>query len=216
MLPHVFLSHRVTLYRQDMKILIVGAAGKLGSAVTRLMMDLGHEVITVGRSSGDILCDIADENQLTALWENVGQVDAVVSAAGDVTYAPFAQLGSTEFHSAWKQKALAQINLVRTGLEHVSPTGSFTLISGIPSRDPVISGVAAATVNGAIEAFVRSAAVEIAPRRINAVSPSVFEESLEEYGDYFPGFPPVALAEVARGFRKAVEGASTGQTITLP
>lgn len=105
---------------------------------------------------------------------------------------------------------------MRLGLEHVSPRGSFTLMSGIPSRDPVVSATAAATVNGAIEAFVRAAAIEIAPRRINAVSPSVFTESLEVYGDFFPGFAPVDVADVARGFRKAIEGAATGQIITLP
>lgn len=199
-----------------MKILIVGAAGKAGQAINRLMRERGHDVVTVGRSSGDVRCDIADETQLSAMWEQVGQVDAVISAAGEVTYATLGDLTGDDFESSWRQKALAQINLVRTGLDHVSATGSFTLISGIPSRDPVVSGIAAATTNGAVEAFVRSAAIEIAPRRINVVSPSVFTESLDDFGDFFPGFAPVPLAEVARGFQKAVEGAGTGQTILLP
>lgn len=199
-----------------MKVLVVGAAGELGRAVEALMRERGHEVVTVGRSSGDIRCDIADDTQLAQLWEQVGQVDAVVCAAGDVVYATLDELSSEDVESSLRQKALAQINLVRTGLDHVSPAGSFTLISGIPSRDPVVSGAAAAAANGAIEAFVRAAAVEIAPRRINAVSPSVFEESLDAFGDFFPGFPPVPVAEVARGFQKAIEGAGTGRTIELP
>lgn len=180
------------------------------------MRERGHEVVTVGRSSGDVRCDVADESQLPGMWERVGQVDAVVSAAGEVVYAPLDELSGGDFESSWRQKALAQIDLVRTGLDHVSPTGSFTLMSGIPSRDPVVSGAAAATANGAVEAFVRSAAIEIAPRRINAVSPSVFVESLEDFGDFFPGFPAVPLAEVARAFQKAVEGAGTGRVIELP
>lgn len=199
-----------------MRILIVGAAGKAGRAVHHLLAERGHDIVTVGRSSGEIRCDIADETRLGELWARVGQVDAVVSAAGEVPYAPLDQLGADDFESAWTQKGLAQINLVRTGLDHVSARGSFTLVSGIPARDPVVSGVAAATVNGAIEAFVRAAAIEIAPRRINAVSPSVFTESLADFGDFFPGFAPVDLADVARGFQKAVEGAATGQVITLP
>ena len=140
----------------------------------------------------------------------------MVSAAGEVPYAPLPELDSQAFEAAWTQKGLAQINLVRTGLDHVSARGSFTLISGIPARDPVVSSVAAATVNGAIEAFVRAAAREIAPRRINAVSPSVFTESLEDFGDFFPGFAPVDLADVARGYLKSIEGASTGEVIILP
>lgn len=199
-----------------MKILIVGAAGKAGTAIDRLMRERGHDVVTVGRSSGDVRCDIADESQLAGLWQRVGEVDAVISAAGEVTYAPLDELSGEDFDRSWRSKALAQINLVRTGLDHVSPTGSFTLMSGIPARDPVASGAAAAVVNGAIEAFVRSAAIEIAPRRINVVSPSVFVESLEDFGDFFPGFAPVHLADVARGFRKSVEGAGTGQVLELP
>jgi NAD(P)-dependent dehydrogenase (short-subunit alcohol dehydrogenase family) len=198
------------------RIVVVGAAGTAGRAITGLLAERGHEIVTVGRSSGDVRCDVSDEDQLVRMWQQVGTVDAVVSAAGEVTYAPLEQLSSRDFQAAWTQKALSQINLVRLGLEHVSPRGSFTLMSGIPSRDPVVSGAAAATVNGAIEAFVRAAAIEIAPRRINAVSPSVFTESLEVYGDFFPGFAPVDVADVARGFRKAIEGAATGQIITLP
>ncbi|MFD0557077.1 NAD(P)-dependent dehydrogenase (short-subunit alcohol dehydrogenase family) [Stackebrandtia endophytica] len=199
-----------------MRIIIVGAAGKAGRAVHRLLEQRGHDIVTVGRTSGDVRCDISDETQLRRMWQQVGQVDAVVSAAGDVTYAPIGELSAANFDAAWKHKGLSQINLVRTGLDQVSPDGSFTLISGIPSRDPVVSGAAAATVNGAIEAFVRAAAIEIAPRRINVVSPSVFTESLADFGDYFPGFPSVDLVDVARGFQKAVEGAATGQVITLP
>lgn len=199
-----------------MRIIIVGAAGTAGRAITTLMAERGHQVITVGRSTGDIRCDISEEDQLAGLWQQVGTVDAVLSAAGDVTFSPLQQLSSRDFQDAWSQKALAQINLVRTGLQHVTPRGSFTLMSGILARDPVLSGAAAATVNGAVEAFVRSAAIEIAPRRVNAVSPSVFTESLDAYGEVFPGFSPVDVAAVARGFRKAVEGGATGQIITLP
>lgn len=170
-------------------------------------------MITVGRTRGDIQADVSDLNQLQDMWQQAGTVDAVVYAAGEVRYAEFQALSSADFESAWQQKALAQINLVRTGLDHIAPRGSFTLMSGIPSRDPVVSGVAAATVNGAVDAFVRAAAIEMAPIRINAVSPSVFTESLDTFGDFFPGFIPVDLADVARGFQKSVEGAATGQTI---
>lgn len=196
--------------------MIVGAAGTAGRAVHQHLAGRGHEILTVGRSSGDVRCDIADPAQLEQLWEQAGAVDAVVSTAGEVPYALITELSPEDYRSAFTHKVLAQINLVRTGLAHVAPRGSFTLISGIPSRDPVVSGAAAAMANGAIEAFVRAAAIEIAPQRINVVSPSVFTESLADYGDFFPGFPPVDLAEVARGFQKAVEGAATGQVITLP
>ena len=64
-----------------------------------------------------------------------------------------------------------------------------------------------------MESFVRAAALEISPQRINAVSPSVFTESLDDYGTFFPGFVPVDLSEVARAYVKSVEGAGTGQVL---
>lgn len=116
------------------------------------------------------------------------------------------ELTSTDFDSAWKNKALAQINLVRTGINHISERGSFTLTSGILSRDPILKGSAAAAANGALEAFVRVAAMEIALRRINIVSPSVLAESLDVYDEFSPGFPAVKTTDEANAFWKSVEG----------
>ncbi|CAL9469451.1 hypothetical protein SUDANB121_02819 [Nocardiopsis dassonvillei] len=199
-----------------MRILLVGATGKLGSELHRTLAGRGHDVVGVGRSGGDIRCDITDPQQSAALWDRVGTVDAVASAAGDVPYRPFAEMESRDYTRAFEGKVLAQIDLVRTGLPHVAPRGSFTLITGILAREPIVTGSAASMANGALEAFVRAAAVEIAPRRINAVSPSVFTESLDDYGDFFPGFAPVDLADVAAAYVRSIEGADTGRVHELP
>ena len=199
-----------------MRILLVGATGRLGAAVGRTLTERGHDLVTVGRGGGDVRCDITDPAAPAALWARVGSVDAVVSAAGDVVYAPFEELERAAYVRSFEGKVLAQIDLVRTGLAHVAPHGSFTLITGVLSRDPIATGAAAAMANGAVEAFVRAAAREIAPRRINAVSPSVFTESLGEYGSLFPGYESVDLADVARAYVKSVEGAATGEVIELP
>jgi len=62
---------------------------------------------------------------------------------------------------------------------------------------------------------VRAAAIEIAPQRINAVSPSVVTESLAEYGEYFPGMGSVDLALVAQAYVRSIEGGLTGQVFAL-
>ncbi len=67
-------------------------------------------------------------------------------------------------------------------------------------------------VNGAIESFVRAAAIELPNHRINAVSPTILEESMDSFGPYFPGFEPVAARRVALAYSKSIEGAQTGQT----
>lgn len=59
-----------------MRIVIVGAAGTAGRAITGLLAERGHEIVTVGRSSGDLRCDVSDEDQLERMWQQVGTVDA--------------------------------------------------------------------------------------------------------------------------------------------
>lgn len=195
---------------------MIGAAGKLGAAVTEVLAGRGHEVLTAGRSSGELRYDITDPERITALYERAGRLDAVVSAAGEVPYKPVAEMAPEDYLSAFRGKVLSQLELVRQGVPRIAERGSFTLITGVLAREPILTGSAASMANGAVEAFVRAAAIEIAPRRINAVSPTVFTESLEDYGDFFPGMEPVGLARVAQAYVRSVEGAQTGQIYHLP
>ncbi len=84
--------------------------------------------------------------------------------------------------------------------------------SGLLNDDPIREGVSAALTNGGIDGFVHGAAIAL-PRglRINAVSPTVLEESLPSYGPYFRGYKAVPAAEVALGYARSVEGAQTGR-----
>ncbi|CAM03937.1 NAD(P)-dependent dehydrogenase (short-subunit alcohol dehydrogenase family) [Saccharopolyspora erythraea NRRL 2338] len=198
-----------------MKILLIGAAGKLGTAVNAALTARGHEVLAAGRSSGDLRYDIADPAQTSALYDRVGPVDAVASAAGDVPYKPVVDMAPENYEAAFRGKVLSQIELVRQGVSRIAERGSFTLITGVLCRDPIPTSSAAAMANGAVEAFVRAAAIEIAPQRINAISPTVFTESLAKYGDFFPGVPPVDLAQVAQAYVRSIEGAHTGRIYEL-
>jgi NAD(P)-dependent dehydrogenase (short-subunit alcohol dehydrogenase family) len=194
-----------------MKIVLVGAGGTLGSAVHKTLTGRGHDVVTAGRSSGDLRLDIADPARTAEMYERIGTVDAVVSAAGDTPWKPITEMTPQDYEAAFRGKVLSQIELVRQGLRRVAERGSFTLITGVLAREPVPTGSAASMANGAVEAFVRAAAIEIAPQRVNAVSPTVFTESLDDYGAFFPGMEPVDLAKVTQAYVRSVEGAQTGQ-----
>jgi NAD(P)-dependent dehydrogenase (short-subunit alcohol dehydrogenase family) len=198
-----------------MKILLIGATGTLGTAVHKTLTSRGHDVLTVGRGGGDLRCDLTEPTQITDLYERAGRLDAVVSAAGDVPFKPVTELTPDDYLAAFRGKVLSQIELVRQGIPRVAERGSFTLITGVLAREPIPTGAAASMANGAVEAFVRAAAIEIAPQRINAISPTVFTESLGDYGAYFPGMPPVDLADVAQAYVRSVEGAQTGQVYAL-
>jgi NAD(P)-dependent dehydrogenase (short-subunit alcohol dehydrogenase family) len=197
------------------KIMLVGATGRLGTAVGEALTGRGHDVVTVGRSAGDVRADVADPEQTARVFAEVGGLDAVACAAGDVPYARVVDMTPEDYLRAYRGKVAAQVELVRQGTRHVAERGSFTLISGVLAQEPIVTGSAAAMANGAVEAFVRAAAIEIAPQRVNAVSPTVFAESMAEYGDSFPGITPVGVDLVAAAYVRSIEGALTGQVFRV-
>ena len=79
-----------------MRILLVGASGTIGNAVAA---ELGsrHEVVSAGRSSGDVRLDITDIDSIRAAFEAAGQVGAVVSAAGHVKFAPLEEMEAPDY-----------------------------------------------------------------------------------------------------------------------
>jgi NAD(P)-dependent dehydrogenase (short-subunit alcohol dehydrogenase family) len=198
-----------------MRVILIGASGTLGKAVHR-ELSTRHEVVRVGHSSGDLRVDITDLQSIEQLYEKIGEFDAVISATGNLHFGPFEQFTAEQFEIGLRSKLMGQVNLVTAGLKNIRPRGSFTLTSGQLNDDPIRGGVSGAMVNGALEGFVRSAAIEL-PRglRINLVSPTVTEESLAAYRTFFPGQKPVPAAEVAFGYAKSVEGPQTGRVYRI-
>lgn len=198
-----------------MKVVIVGANGTIGKAVTA-QLAVRHEIIKVGRQSGDEHVDMTDLQNVQAFFKRIGKVDAIVSTAGSVHFGPLAEMTPEQFGVGLKDKLMGQVNLVLAGQHVLNDGGSFTLTSGILSADPIRYGVSISMVNAAVDAFARSAAIEL-PRglRINSVSPTVLTESLDIYGSYFYGFEAVAAKRVALAYSKSVEGAQTGQVYTV-
>ena len=194
-----------------MKIIIVGASGAVGNTAVKALSDR-HEVITVGRTSGDIKVDLEDLESIRAMYQQVGKVDAVVTAIGHGHFGPVHEMSHDQFMKGLVHKSIPQINLVLEGFDYVNDNGSFTLTSGVLNRDPIPGGACAAAANGALDGFVVGAAVDM-PRgiRINAVSPEVLEVSREKYKGFFPGHVHVSDDAVGLAYCKAVEGCLNGQ-----
>jgi NAD(P)-dependent dehydrogenase (short-subunit alcohol dehydrogenase family) len=192
------------------KILVVGASGLFGSAVADALSGR-HEVLAASRR-GPHRVDLRDPASIGALYASIGPVDAVACVAGAVPFERVGELTLDDFREGVADKLLGQVELVRQGIPHVRDGGSFTLVSGVLSEEPILTGAVAALVNGGVDAFVRATAIDL-PRglRINAVSATVFEEAWGAYGPFFPGFRPVPVAEGARAFVRSIEGADTGR-----
>lgn len=198
-----------------MKVILVGASGTLGSAIAA-RLGSRHELIRVGRQSGDLQVDITQPESIRTLFAQVDRFDALISAVGSVTFAPFTEMTPEAFQKGLQDKLMGQVNLVLLGQAQAADGASFTLTTGILSEQPIAQGSSAAMVNAALEGFVRGAAIEL-PRgqRLNAVSPTVLEESLGYYGDFFRGFKPIPGADVALAYERSVEGRETGKTYRI-
>ncbi len=194
-----------------MKIILVGASGTIGQAIDRELRER-HDIVRVGRNSGELQVNIADPASIRRLFEQTGPFDALISAAGNAHFGALEDLSAKEFAVGLDDKLMGQINLVLIGREFANDGASFTLTSGVLSEDPIRYGAAVSTVNAALDGFVRAAAIEL-PRglRINGVSPTILEESLPAYGPYFRGFKAVPAATVALAYAKSAEGRQTGQ-----
>ncbi|MQA21002.1 short chain dehydrogenase [Rugamonas sp. FT103W] len=194
-----------------MKVVVIGAAGAVGKAVVE-QLGQRHEIVTVGATSGQYQADIADIAQVRAVFAQIGRVDAVVVAAGSLHFAPLEGFTPEQFYVGLNSKLMGQVNVALVAQEYLNDGGSITLTSGIVADEPIRNGVSATMVNSAVEGFARAAAIEL-PRglRINAVSPTVLEESMGSYGPFFIGFEPVPARRAALAYARSVDGAQTGQ-----
>jgi NAD(P)-dependent dehydrogenase (short-subunit alcohol dehydrogenase family) len=194
-----------------MKVIVIGGGGTIGGPVADAL-STRHEVIRVGRKSGDYRADIASRDSVVRLFEAVAPFDAVVSAAGLARFKPLEDLTDEDFAFTLANKLMGQVNLVRVGVEYISDGGSFTLTGGVLSTEPVRGGAAISLVNAGLEGFARGAAIEL-PRgvRVNVVSPPWVSETLEEMGqDGSKGMP---AAQVAAAYVESVEGRRNGETL---
>jgi NAD(P)-dependent dehydrogenase (short-subunit alcohol dehydrogenase family) len=195
-----------------MKIILIGANGTIGELVQTAMAGAGHEIVKVGRKSGDFQVDIESRESIRQLYQAVGSFDAVAVAAGEVVFAPLSQLTAENWQFSLGSKLMGQISLVQEAIPFINERGSFTLVSGVLNDEPIFASAAAAAVSGALEGFARAAAVEL-PKglRINVVSPTILKESEAQFGPFFPGVIPVEGWRVAQAYKRAILGVQTGR-----
>lgn len=193
-----------------MRILVIGATGTIGSRVVEELAKR-HEIVKAGFNNGDINVDINDLQSIRKMYKDVENIDAVVMTTGSVHFGLLSEMTVELYQKGLNSKLMGQVNVVLEGMKHLNDKGSFTLTSGILNRDPIIWGSSAAMVNGALDGFVKHAAIEL-PRglRINIVSPTVIAEA-KGYDAYFRGYKPVSAADAALLYSKSVEGSQTGQ-----
>jgi NAD(P)-dependent dehydrogenase (short-subunit alcohol dehydrogenase family) len=171
------------------RTVIIGGSSGMGLSLAERLLREQHDVILVGRSSARLeaareelraagkphlyAADVTDEDSVRHLFATCGPLDHIVCTAADIrgAYELLPDLTLEGLDRALRSKVVAPILIAKHGAVCLSPQGSITFTSGIAAYRPRPKGVAVAAINAALEGIVRALAVELAPRRVNAVSP---------------------------------------------
>jgi NAD(P)-dependent dehydrogenase (short-subunit alcohol dehydrogenase family) len=196
-----------------MRIIVIGATGTIGRQVVKLL-EANHDVVRVAFRSGDFRVDLSSKTSIEKLFQDAGSFDAVVCAAGLARFGSLDELGDEDYALGLTSKLMGQVNLVRVGRWHINEKGSFTLTSGLLSREPTPGSSSISMVNAGVEAFVRAAALEMDRGiRVNAVSPIWVKETMEAMGmDSSSGMP---AEKVAKAYKESVEGHRNGEVLDV-
>ncbi|OOL14095.1 short chain dehydrogenase [Ochrobactrum sp. P6BS-III] len=161
----------------------------MGLALAERLLSAGARVTIVGRSSerlseareklGNLpllqttAADVTREDEVVRLFGSVGVLHHIVSTAADVggVYVPLPEMNISTARRVIDSKVVAPLLLAKHGTPHLKAAGSITFTSGIAAYRPAPKGSVVAAINGAIESLVYALAVELAPIRVNAVSP---------------------------------------------
>jgi len=170
----------------DKKALVFGGTSGIGLATSKKLAALSAKVIAVSRNpdkAGDVPegitlqeCDVRDREALSQLFQACAPFDILVSAAtgGTRSIGPFLEMDMDGYQASF-DKLWGYANIVRFGAEYMSEDGTIVLVSGAPARRAKPGQVSLASVGSAIEALVKTVAPEIAPRRLNVVSPGFID-----------------------------------------
>ncbi len=221
------------------KAIVFGGTSGIGLATAKRLAEKGAEVIAVSRDpskagavpSGITLkkCDVRDRAALTDLFRECAPFDILVSAAtgGDRAIGPFLEMDMDGYQGSF-DKLWGYANVVRFGTEHLSENGAIVLVSGTPARRMKPGQISLASVGAAVETMVRGLAREIAPRRINVVSPGFIDTPMvplqgKERSDFYAKttaeniIPRAGTAEeVTQGIMLVIENDFvTGTTVDI-
>jgi NAD(P)-dependent dehydrogenase (short-subunit alcohol dehydrogenase family) len=178
---------------QGKRVIILGGSSGLGLATAKAAGAEGASIVIVsgnqqridnalkelpGGSTG-FAVDLSREENIRAFFEQAGSFDHLVYTAGEnLTLHAISETDVDEARTFFNLRYWGAFTAVKYGAPHINAGGSISLTSGTASARPGAGWSIASSICGAMEGFVRAAAVELAPIRVNAVVPGVIKTNL--------------------------------------
>ncbi|AMV41329.1 SDR family oxidoreductase [Paraburkholderia caribensis] len=169
-------------------LVVAGGSSGIGFAIAQLALEHGARVTIAGRTEekladasrrlegvATLQMDLGDAASAAAGFKKLGSFDYFVSTAADLTYAPLAEMKRDAIDRMLAGKFWGPINLVQFGLPNLRVGGSILLFSGLAADRPAPGTSMVSALNAGVEGLVRALSVELAPVRVNAISPGVVE-----------------------------------------
>jgi NAD(P)-dependent dehydrogenase (short-subunit alcohol dehydrogenase family) len=169
------------------RVLVVGRGSGIAAAITRIVRAAGAEVVVAGRDPEALAAsyddagiraeqlDVTDEASIAALAQRLGSIDHVVSTASARARGAVGDLGHDTVLASFEVKVVGPILLAKHFAPLMPADGSFVLFSGSSARKPAIGLLAVGATNAAVDVVARTLAVELAPIRVNAISPGTID-----------------------------------------
>jgi NAD(P)-dependent dehydrogenase (short-subunit alcohol dehydrogenase family) len=165
-------------------VLTIGRASGIARATALAVKAADGKVVVAGRDKKALeeangnsaeYVDLTDEASVAALAERVGQVDHVVSTASARARGRVGELDPAVVTVSFQTKVIGPLLLAKHFAPRMPADGSFVFFSGSSARKPDIGMLAVGATNAAVDAITRSLAVELAPIRVNAISPGTID-----------------------------------------
>jgi NAD(P)-dependent dehydrogenase (short-subunit alcohol dehydrogenase family) len=169
-------------------VLVIGRASGIARAIAQAARDEGADVIVAGRRPDELTAayegdpairietvDLTDDGSITALAGRVGRVDHIVSTASARARGRLQDLTRDAVRASLDTKVIGPLMLAKHLGPRINEGGSIVLFSGVAAFKIAIGTMAVAITNGAADTLTRSLAVELAPIRVNAISPGVID-----------------------------------------
>ena len=173
---------------QDKTVLVIGRPSGIARAVTDAARAAGANVIAAGRDREKLdsayagtgvaveTVDLTDDASIEALAGRLDTIDHVVTTASARARGALADLDRDKVRLSFDTKVIGPLMLAKYLAPKINPDGgSFVLFSGVSAFEVTVGTMAVAITNGAADTLTRSLAVELAPVRVNAISPGTID-----------------------------------------